>query len=106
MAGNSLGLRHLHKEKKDNLTFKKSFDKFVYLIVFLVPLAHLPQIIKIWFHKDASGISLISWSSFFLFSLFWLTYGIIHREKPLIFMNGLLLVMQSIILIGGYLYNS
>ena len=76
------------------------------LVAVLVPLAHIPQIFKIWYYKDASGISLISWSSFVVFSLLWLYYGFLHKEKPLIIMYIFLLFIQIIILIGGFLFGS
>lgn len=66
---------------------------------------NLPQLFKIWLQKDATGVSFISWASFSIFSLAWLVYGILHREKPIIFMNLLLMVIQALIATGVILYT-
>ena len=108
MAVNSLGLHHWQKRRRTNENhkkIKKFFDKVMYLIAVLVPIAHIPQLVKIWYLKDASGISLISWTSFIVFSLFWLIYGILHKEKPIILMYFFLLLIQISIVYGGFLYG-
>jgi uncharacterized protein with PQ loop repeat len=103
---NSFGLHHATRKSRTNhRTIKRFFNKIIYVIAVLVPLAHVPQLFKIWLSKDASGISLISWTSFTIFSLFWLVYGIVHKEKPLIIMYVFLIIMQTIIVIGGFLYG-
>jgi len=66
---------------------------------------NLPQLFKIWLHKDASGVSFISWMSFSVFSLIWLMYGILHKDKPIILMNLALVVIQALIATGAFLYG-
>ena len=66
---------------------------------------NLPQLIKILDTKDASGVSLTSWIGFSIFSLVWLIYGLVHKEKPIIFMNFALLIVQSLIAIGTFIYE-
>jgi len=104
-------LQHVHQKKiklsaKKESRLKDHYEMLMIIIAFLVPVAHIPQMYKIWYFKDASGISIISWSSFIIFSFFWLFYGIIHKEKPLIIMYIFLIIIQSIILAGGFLYAS
>lgn len=88
---------------KDQL--KNLFDKFIYIIVFLVPIMNLPQLLQIWVNKDASGVSLISWTSFSIFSFIWFVYGTIHKDKPIIIMNSTLMIIQAYIAYGVYLYG-
>lgn len=84
---------------------KQFFDKLIYLIVFLSPIMNVPQLLKIWIEKDASGISLISWISFSFFSLIWLIYGVLHKEKAIIFMNFALVIIQALVATGAVLYG-
>jgi len=52
-----------HEEHPDRL--KRFYDKFIYFVVIIAPIANIPQLLKVWIEKDASGVSSLSW---FLFS--------------------------------------
>lgn len=41
--------------------------------------------------QDISGVCLVAWTGFLTGSFFWLFYGIIHREKPIVVINGSLI---------------
>lgn len=84
---------------------KRAFDGVIYVAAFLAPIMHFPQLFKIWTSHNASGVSLISWASFSVFSLTWLIYGILHKEKPLIVMNSALMIIQALIAGGVVLYG-
>lgn len=104
------GLQHLIKRKNtsnktvNNSSFNQGYDKFIYLVAILGPLVNLPQLFKVWIEKDSSGVSVISWFGFSLISIFWLIYGFIHKDKHIIIMNVLLVVLQIIIAIGALIY--
>ncbi len=85
--------------------FKREIDRLIYVVVILCPIMNLPQLLKIWILKDASGVSLISWVSFSVFSFAWLVYGISHKDKPIVFMNFALMIMQVFIAVGTFLYG-
>lgn len=87
-------------------------DKFIHFIDILVIIAGffaiamtIPQILKIWIGKNAAGLSLISWSSYFLVSIVWLAYGIVHREKPIIIPYSVSLIFHIIIISGIIIYS-
>ena len=114
MANHSAATHHAHvrerihtkKEKyphPDKL--KRAIDHLIYFIVFLAPIMNLPQLIKIWVNQEAAGVSLLSWGSFTVFSIVWIVYGILHKEKPIIFMNAMLFVTQLFVAIGTYIYG-
>lgn len=114
MVNNSGAFHHYHIRKRIHLKHepfphpdkaKRLFDKFIYAVVILGPIMNLPQLLRIWLQKNASGVSLVSWASFSVFSLIWLCYGIIHKEKPIIFMNFALMIMQALIAVGVILYG-
>jgi len=81
-------------------TFKTVVNKGVYCVGFLGILVILPQTLNIWISKDTSGVSLTTWSGFLIGSLFWLFYGIIHKEKPIILTNLAVILMDLTVISG------
>ncbi len=108
------GFNHLHirkrihkdKEKYPNPDkWKNLMDKFVYVIAVIGPFITLPQVFKIWVNQSANGISIFSWTGYSLAAGFWLLYGVIHKEKPIIFANITCLIMNLAVLIGALIYS-
>lgn len=79
-------------------------DVAVYIASFVSPLMTLPQVYQIYAYQDATGVSALSWGAYTLFSIPWLSYGILHREKPLIIANSLWLVLHTTVFVGALLY--
>jgi len=109
MAVPSNALHHLdirkriykRKERFPHPTkFGRIIDKLVYLSAIILPLINIPQLYQIWSAKDVAGVSLVSWTGFSIFSMIWITYGILHKEKPIIFLNGGLFIVQLLIVIS------
>ena len=114
------GLHHFHKRKRNKKseqkettkTIKSPFetpsrtklkgfmDTIIYIVAVLGPLIAIPQVLKIWYVKDATGVSLITWVGYLAGGFFWLTYGILHKEKPIIITNGLWIFVQIFIIVG------
>lgn len=80
------------------------WKRFIDIVVFLVggigPFFTLPQVLSVWFSKNAEGLSPITWVSYFIFSCVWLMYGIIHKEKPIIFSNAIYVIINALIVVG------
>ncbi|MBD3354842.1 hypothetical protein GF361_02565 [Candidatus Woesearchaeota archaeon] len=105
MAQSSIVHHHITKRKKDKDSKHKKFvDKFVYVVGVLTPLFTLPQVLKIWMNKSAENISIFTWVPYLLFAFIWLWYGIIHREKPIIFLNLGLVIVDSLVVLGIMIY--
>jgi uncharacterized protein with PQ loop repeat len=99
--------RHVHKtlvvqKKKDT----KLVDRATYLVAIIEPIVTIPQVYIIFHDKTAEGIALSSWLGYQLFTLIWLWYGIVHKEKVIIFYQLCWFVLQTIILIGGLMYGA
>ncbi|MCJ7826277.1 SemiSWEET family transporter [Patescibacteria group bacterium] len=94
--------RQMGRQKKSRLRFdlKAVMDKLVYATALFGVCANIPQLTKIWVDKTVAGVSIITWFGFLLGSLFWLCYGIVHREKPIIVTNGLYVAVQFFIVLG------
>lgn len=103
------GLHHYHRRKgKVNLerdSLKRIADAFIYFGGIVGPLVTIPQLMKIWYEKTALGVSAVSWGGYLLGAIFWLGYGIIHKEKPIIFTYGVWVVLDLLILFGIFLYG-
>ena len=83
----------------------KLIDKLIYVVVVGGPLLTLPQAFKIWINKDATSIFLFSWCSLLLVSLFWMWYGIAHKERPIILSQILWIIVHLSIIIGTIIYG-
>ena len=114
MTLQSQALHHQHIRKriyKNHEEFphpdkvKRFFDRLIYFAVFAMPIMNIPQLLEIWLNKSAKGVSLVSWIGFAFLSSIWFVYGLLHKEKPIIFMNGSLIFLQLAIVIGIVLYG-
>lgn len=75
-------------------------DDLSYLAVAVGIIMTLPQVLKIWIEKTGEGVSVITWVSYTLLGVFWIYYGIIHKEKPIIVGNILGLLLNLAVVIG------
>ena len=41
----------------------------------------IPQILAIWVHRQAAGVSVVSWSAYLLSALLWFWYGLQQRDR-------------------------
>lgn len=89
----------------EDSVFKRGIDRIVLIIAFLAPLVELPQLIEIYVNKAAQNVSLLTWGMFVVFGVPWLIYGIIHKEKPVIILYSLWIVIDSAIVVGIFLYG-
>jgi uncharacterized protein with PQ loop repeat len=81
------------------------FDRLMIVLGALNAVATLPQVLQIWIGKDATGVSLISWSYYCFYATMFLIYGLIHKEAPIIIAYSLALVLYFLIVIGTLLYS-
>ncbi|MGE3802446.1 MAG: SemiSWEET family transporter [Candidatus Kapaibacterium sp.] len=77
------------------------------VIVLTGPLATIPQIAEIWFiDKSGAGVSFVTWGYYILLSLVWITYGIIRKDKLILYTNILWAIGEIIILIGAAVFDN
>ncbi|HJO01876.1 MAG: PQ-loop domain-containing transporter [Candidatus Woesearchaeota archaeon] len=108
------GLHHFHIRKRVHQKhesyphphkWKRFMDKAIYVAGVFGPLMTLPQLTKIWIEKNAAGVSVISWASYLIAAIFWLIYGIMHKEKPIIFAYSLWIGLEILIVVGTIIYG-
>lgn len=80
-------------------------DRAIYLIGIIGPVMTIPQVAEIWINKNASGVSAITWSSYVFVNIFWIIYGVMHKEKPIIITYLAWLFMNSLVATGALLYG-
>lgn len=105
----NIGVHHFLRKYTDfneealiqNRSFRLFVNKSVYAAGILGVIAIIPQIIKIWVQRDF-GISITTWVGFLICALFWLFYGLVHKEKPIIFTN-LAVIIADLLVIAGLL---
>ena len=70
-----------------------------YLAGFLTTAAFVPQVWKTWKSKSAADLSLGMFIVFSLGVIFWLAYGIMISQAPVIFWNTITLILALAILL-------
>jgi uncharacterized protein with PQ loop repeat len=114
MPTTGLGMHHVHKRKRIHQhlevyphpdKFKNFVDRAALVVGFAAPLSTLPQVLQIYINHDASSISILTWSLYIFFGSFWLTYGILHKAKPIIVAYIMWTLVNSSVIIGAILYG-
>lgn len=85
---------HLSKKKKRTI-----LDKVVAVASYIYPLSGIPQLLLVY-KGNVEGVAVTSWIAFACFSGLFLTYGIVHKIKPMIVINFLWLTMDILIVVG------
>jgi hypothetical protein len=111
---NFIGPQHISKRKKITKKLEeypskrfwvRLFDKLVLAIAIIGPLTAIPQVWNVYVNRAVEGLSITSWSLWAFFNLFWLTYGLIHKEKPIALTYLLWFLMNASVAIGILLYS-
>ncbi len=104
---------HRHKliNKHRTLIIKKSrharlIDRATYVVAILEPLITVPQVVTIFAQHTAAGVSLSTWFGYEILTVIWLCYGYIHRDKIIILYQGLFMIMQTGVIVGGLIYGA
>jgi uncharacterized protein with PQ loop repeat len=84
-----------HPDKWKNLV-----DKLIYFVAFFGLVFTIPQITNIWIDNNYEGVSLLSWSAYLLMGGFWLAYGLLHKERPMIVIYSCFVTLYLLIVIG------
>lgn len=108
------GIHHLHIRKRLSKNLepfpasspsKRLLDTVVYAAGIVGPLMTLPQIFEIYAHRNASGVSAVTWAAYALFDIPWIIYGIAHRETPIVVTYVLWFIFNTVVVIGALVYG-
>lgn len=81
-------------------------DKLTYTAAMIEAFIVMPQVYQIFHDKNAAGLSLMSWTGFEILNLVWLFYGIVHRDKVIIFYASSYGFVQLWVIVGGLMYGA
>ena len=65
----------------------------------------IPQVSHVWTTRKVDGLSLVTWISYSVFALFWMYYGFLHREKPVVIGNAVGLLLNILIVSAILLFR-
>lgn len=85
---------------------KRFVDRLTLFVAILEPIVTAPQAIAIFYHREATGVSLSTWIGYDMLNLVWLWYAVIHRNRIIFIYQGLFLIVQTVIIVGGLLYGA
>jgi|SRR3989344_2943787 len=85
--------------------FSLFIDRIIYPVGLLGPVMTLPQLFEVWIHKSAGELSLITWGGWLILSLIWLTYGLIHKSRPIIISNILWVLIEFGVTLAILIYS-
>lgn len=82
-----------------------AFDLVIFVAAIVAPIMTVPQLYKIWSDKQVAGVSVQTWTAYSIISLVWVAYGIKIKARPIILTNGLLLIIDTLVVIGIFMYR-
>ena len=84
---------------------KRFLDYLMYAVGILAPLALIPQIIQLYTTKSSEGLALPTWILFTIFNILWATYGVVHKDKHIIYANVFMALFNAIVVVGVLMYS-
>lgn len=100
-----MNLHQIAVSKTYRRRFTATVDGLIYLGGVVGPITTLPQLFEIYIHQSAQDVSFFSWGSYLLGTIGYLVYGILHKQKPIIFLNAINLPIYALIVIGIIMYQ-
>jgi len=79
--------------------------RLAYFVGLVGPFTALPQVFSIWAYHQAAGVSLWSSLGITAIAVFWLIYGVILRDGPIVFSSLLWTVLDLVIVSGVLRYG-
>lgn len=98
-------IHHKIEQHSHSVKWKAFLDKIIIWVCIIGPFTAIPQALEIWVQKKAAGVSITSWSLYIIFAAFWLFYGIVHKDKPIIINSFLWIVIDVLVVIGVLIYG-
>ncbi len=88
------------EEFPSNDPFKRFLDVFIFVVGFVAPIMTIPQLLNVWYYHMTSGVSVISWGAYAVLDIPWIVYGIVHKEKPIVFAYVLWFIANAGVAVG------
>ena len=90
--------------------FRKSsstrFDRLLNALSVITILMTLPQVLSIWVHHTAAGVSVGTWSTYLVSACLWLVHGIRERDPSIYLACIGWIAMDAAIVTGALVFAS
>lgn len=93
-----MSVNSYHKKKKHK---KTTLELLVNFAIVFGPAMTIPQVYDIWI-LSKKDVSTLSWVAYLLTSIIWLFYGLKQKDKPIIVVQALWVVLSVMIIVGLY----
>jgi len=94
----------MHHGAKPNHPPATPYDVFLRVLGFVTVVLTIPQAWSVW-HGGASGVSLVTWSAYFVSAIAWLLYGI-RRRNMTIYLECIAWIILDVAIIAGVVANT
>ena len=101
-------MHHFNIDKAAYKLLKKertNIDRAMLLVGTIGPFASIPQLLTIYKDKQVIGISVLSWVFYLICNSLALTYGIVHKLRPLVIANSLWVIIDTSTIVGCLMYR-
>lgn len=92
------------KKRIPKKNWQDTFDKLIVILGLVNVIATIPQITQIWQNQDASGVSLVTWAYYVIFTAILLVYAISIKAKPMIIMYTGNTIVYTLVLVGVIIF--
>ena len=65
----------------------------------------VPQVLTIWVGHQAAGVSVLSWSAYFLSAILWFWYGLQKKDKNIYLPCIAWLGLDAAVIVGALIYG-
>jgi uncharacterized protein with PQ loop repeat len=88
----------------DGLPSERAMKQILGGLSIFTLLMTVPQILAIWLTRQAAGVSLLSWSAYWLSALVWFFYGLQKRDRNIYLPCIGWLVLDGAVIAGAWIY--
>jgi len=92
-------------KQKATATDTKLVDKLTTFVAIAGPLLTAPQVYTIYAEHSAATVSMSTWIGFNIASIIWTWYGYVHRDWLIVTYQGIFVLLQTALIIGGLIYG-
>ena len=65
----------------------------------------VPQVFTIWVDHQATGVSVVSWSAYFLSAILWFCYGLQKKDKNIYLPCVGWVILDAAVIVGALIYG-
>lgn len=65
----------------------------------------IPQVWTIWVHHEAAGVSVLSWSAYFLSAILWFWYGLQKKDRNIYLPCVGWVGLDAAVIVGALVYG-